>query len=101
MASYIVLGTFTEQGRTAIKDGPERRRRGREAAQSLGVTFSSYITMGAYDVVWVADAPDDGSLAKWIVAIGMTGAVKTQSMRAFTEDEADAIIASAPIPARG
>jgi len=65
------------------------------------VTFTAYITMGAYDVVWVAEAPDDESLAKWIVAIGMTGAVKTQSMRAFTEDEADALIASAPVPPRG
>jgi len=94
MASYIVLGTFTEQGRTGAKDLPERRRRGREAAKSLGVTFTAYVTMGAYDVVWIVEAPDDEALAKWIVTIGMVGSVKTQTMRAFTEGEADAILAS-------
>lgn len=94
MATYIVLGTFTEQGRTGAKDLPERRRRGREAAKSLGVTFTAYVTMGAYDVVWLVEAPDDEALAKWIVTIGMVGSVKTQTMRAFTEGEADAILAS-------
>ena len=100
MATYIVLGTFTEQGRTGVKDIPERRRRGREAAKSLGVTFTAYLTMGAYDVVWLVEAPDDETLAKWIVTIGMVGAVKTQTMRAFTEGEVDAILASVVAPPR-
>ena len=100
MATYIVLGTFTEQGRTGVKDIPERRRRGREAAKSLGVTFTAYLTMGAYDVIWLVEAPDDETLAKWIVTIGMVGAVKTQTMRAFTEGEVDAILASVVAPPR-
>ena len=100
MATYIVLGKFTDQGRTGIKDTPERRRRGREAAKALGVTFTAYVTMGAYDIVWVAEAPDDEALAKWIVGVGMIGSVTTQTMRGFTEAEADSIIASAPVPPR-
>ena len=100
MAKYIVLGNFTDQGRQGVKDVPERRRRGREAAKTVGVTFEAYVTMGAYDVVWVAEAPDDESLAKWIMSIGSTGFVKTQTMRAFTESEVDALTASVSIPPR-
>ena len=100
MATYIVLGTFTDQGRQGIKDTPERRNQGRERAKALGVTFTAYVTMGAYDVVWVVNAPDDESLARWIVSIGMVGSVTTQTMRAFTENEVDAILASVTVPSR-
>jgi uncharacterized protein with GYD domain len=100
MATYIVLGTFTDQGRTEIKDTPQRRDRGRERAKELGVTFTAYVTMGAYDVIWVVEAPDDTALAKFIVTIGMVGSVKTQTMRAFTEGEVDTILASVVAPPR-
>ncbi|MDQ6794286.1 MAG: GYD domain-containing protein, partial [Chloroflexota bacterium] len=70
MATYIVLGTFTDQGRTTIKDTPERRDRGRERAKELGVTFTAYVTMGAYDVIWVVEAPNDEAVAKFIVTLG-------------------------------
>lgn len=100
MATYIVLGRFTEQGRTGIKDTPERRNRGRERAKELGVTFTAYVTMGAFDVVWLVEAPNDEALAKWIVTVGMVGSVKTQTMRAFTEGEVDAILASVVAPPR-
>ena len=98
MATYIVLGNFTDQGRTGIKDTPERRNRGRERAKEFGVTFTAYVTMGAYDVIWVVEAPNDEALAKFIVTIGMVGSVKTQTMRAFTEGEVDAILASVVAP---
>lgn len=100
MATYIVLGSFTDQGRTGIKDTPERRNRGRERAKEIGVTFTAYVTMGAYDVIWVVEAPDDEAMARFIVTIGMAGFVKTQTMRAFTEGEVDAILASVVVPPR-
>jgi len=100
MATYIVLGNFTDQGRTGIKDTPERRDRGRERAKELGVTFTSYLTMGAYDIVWIVEAPGDEAMAKWIASVGMVGAVTTQTMRAFSEGEVDAILASVQVPPR-
>jgi uncharacterized protein with GYD domain len=100
MAKYIVLGKFTDKGRQEVKGVPERRQRGREAVKELGVTFEAYVTMGRYDLVWVADAPDDESVAKWIMTLGSAGFVTTQTMRAFTESEVDALTASVSIPPR-
>ena len=46
----------------------------------------------------MVNAPDDESMARWIVSIGMVGSVTTQTMRAFTENEVDAILASVTVP---
>jgi len=94
MATYIVLGKFTDKGRQGVKDSPDRRREGRERAKALGVTFQSYVTMGRYDVVWVVDAPDEASMAKWLLGVGKFGALTTETLRGFSEAEADALFAT-------
>jgi uncharacterized protein with GYD domain len=48
--------------------------------------------MGKYDVVFVLDAPDDATMAKYAMRVGMAGNLSTQTLRAFTDSEADAII---------
>ena len=52
----------------------------------------------ALDTAPSPEAPNDEALAKFIVTIGMVGSVKTQTMRAFTEGEVDAILASVVAP---
>ena len=56
MAKYIVLGRLTDTGRHGSRDIPQFRAQARERAKALGITFEAYLTMGAYDVVWVLDA---------------------------------------------
>jgi len=97
MATYVVLGKFTDQGRQG-QNIPQRRAQAREFAKALDVTFTAYLTMGAYDVVWVLNAPDDESVAKLVLSIGARGNVTTQTMRAFTEPEVDELIAGLPAP---
>jgi len=52
--------------------------------------------MGRYDMVVVAEAPDDETVAKLAIAIGSAGAIRTETLRAFTEDEYRKIIAALP-----
>jgi uncharacterized protein with GYD domain len=52
--------------------------------------------MGQYDVVIVAEAPDDETIAKCALNLGSKGAVSTETLRAFTEDEYRKIIAALP-----
>ncbi len=92
MATYIVLGKFTKAGIDGITEAAKRRQQGRERAQQLGVTFQAYLTLGRFDVVWVADAPNDEAIAKWVIATGRAGNFTTQTLRAFTESEADALV---------
>jgi uncharacterized protein with GYD domain len=95
MATYIILGKFTQQGMSTIKDAPKRRARAREIAKSLsGEIKNVYMTMGRYDLVVVAELPDDEALAKLALQVGMQGNLSTQTLRAFDEAETDKLLES-------
>jgi len=46
--------------------------------------------------VVISEAPNDEAYSKTILAIGATGAVRTETLRAFTEEEYRKIIAAMP-----
>ena len=48
--------------------------------------------MGKYDVVLVLDAPNGEAMAKFVLKIGALGNLTTQTLRAFSDSEADAIV---------
>ena len=52
--------------------------------------------MGQYDFVIVTEAPNDEAVASLVIATGMQGNIRTETMRAFTEDEYRKIVASLP-----
>lgn len=93
MPTYIVLGTFTDQGIRNVKDTPKRASAVKEAAKKFGASVRNlYWTLGAYDVALVVDAPDDQSLAALLFSIGSLGNVRTQSLKAFEADEVEGIL---------
>lgn len=94
MATYIVLMNFTDQGIRTVKQSPERRKAATAAAEKLGIKVKeAYLTMGAYDVVILVDAPNDETMTAWTLSLGSLGNVRTQTMRAFSANEMDAIFA--------
>lgn len=52
--------------------------------------------MGRYDLIAVVEAPDDKSVARLVLTFGSGGAIRTETLRAFTEDEYRQIIAALP-----
>jgi uncharacterized protein with GYD domain len=97
MATYISLIKLTQQGVTSIKDGPARLDAGKETLKSFGSELKAfYLTMGRYDIVAISEAPDDAAAAKVALAIGSSGNVTTETLRAFTEDEYREIVAALP-----
>ena len=97
MPTYIGLFNYTQQGIQNIKESPARLDAARKAAQALGVEIRQlYLVMGQYDTVIIAEAPDDETIAKLALATGALGNVRTQTMRAFTEDEFRKLVASLP-----
>ena len=52
--------------------------------------------MGQYDIVLVAEHPDEETATKIALAIGSQGNVCTETFRAFTEDEYRKLIAALP-----
>ncbi len=97
MATHIVLMNFTDQGIRNVKQSPERRKAATAAAEKLGIKVKeAYLTMGAYDVVILVDAPNDETMAAWTLSLGSLGNVRTQTMRAYSADEMDKIFAKIP-----
>ena len=93
MPTYIVLGTFTDQGIRGVKDTTKRAEAVRAAAKKLGVTVKDlYWTIGQYDVALIADAPDEAAMTAFGLSVGAAGNVRTQTLRAFTADEIGPIL---------
>ena len=95
MASYIILINYTEQGIRNIKDSPQRADAARQALRDMGGDMKElYLTMGAYDLVAVAEAPSDDVMAKFALTVGSLGNVRTTTLRAFSEAEYRSIVGS-------
>ena len=94
MATYIVLNSFTDQGIRSVKDSAKRADAVRELAKKFGVTAKEFFwTLGSYDVVAIYDAPDDASMTAFGLAIGAAGNVRTQTLRAFSREEMNGVLA--------
>ncbi|MBI5305100.1 MAG: GYD domain-containing protein [Chloroflexi bacterium] len=97
MATYIIMVRYTQQGAQNIKDSPARLDAAKKAFKAMGAELKQwYLVMGQYDAVVIAEAPDDETTAKLALAIGALGNVRTETLRAFTEDEYRKIIAALP-----
>ena len=93
MATYIVLGQFTDQGIRNVKDTTKRAEALKEMAKKAGASIKEvYWTMGQYDICTVVDAPDDAALTALLLTVGGLGNVRTQSLRAFNADEMGKIV---------
>jgi uncharacterized protein with GYD domain len=95
MATYVGLVQFTDQGIRNIKDTVKRGDAGAAEAEKMGMKIvEEFWTMGAYDVVVVADAPNDETMSAFMLKIGSLGNVKSHTLRAFRRNEMEKILAN-------
>jgi uncharacterized protein with GYD domain len=88
MATYLMLANFTDQGIRNIKDTVKRVEAFRASAKKAGANVKdSYWTLGQYDCALVIEAPDDATITSLALSAGALGNVRTQVLRAFTEQE--------------
>ncbi len=97
MAKFISLINYTPQGIDKIKESPNRLDAFKQLCESMGATVEGFfLTMGRYDIVVIVDAPDLKTAAKVILATGSAGAVSTETLPAFTEEEFRQVISELP-----
>ena len=97
MATYVSLIRWTEKGIENVKQSPARLETARKAFQAAGAELKQfYMVMGRYDLVVVSEAPDDETASKVALTLGAAGAIRTETLRAFNEDEYRKIIAALP-----
>jgi len=97
MATYIALVNYTDQGVRQIRQTTERAKALINAASNLDVKIKDiYWTMGAFDAVFIAEAPDDDSVMAFAASMGSLGNIRTQTLRAFSAPEMNKILDKVP-----
>jgi uncharacterized protein with GYD domain len=93
MATFVVLGCFTDQGIRSVKDTAKRAEAFQQTAKKIGATVEDvYWTLGQYDFVAVCDAPDDATASALVYSLAARGNVRTQTLRAFSQAEIAAVL---------
>jgi uncharacterized protein with GYD domain len=94
MATYVVLGNFTDQGIRNAKDTRKRAEAFKGMAQKAGVKVKElYWTLGQYDIVTILEAPDEETATALGLSAGSLGNIRTQTLRAFGSEEMGNILA--------
>jgi len=94
MPTYISLVNLTDQGIRNVKESPQRLDAFKKAVEAAGGKVNGfYLTMGKYDMVVIVEAPSDEAAATVILSVGRLGNVRTQTLKAFPEDQYRDIIA--------
>jgi uncharacterized protein with GYD domain len=96
MPKYLVQASYTAEGlQGLIRDKASGRHAAvRRAIESLGGKLESlYYCFGDYDVVLVAELPDNVSAAAVGITVCASGLVRTKTTPLLSVEEADAAIA--------
>ncbi len=94
---FIVTASWTDQGIRSVKDAPKRTQAAREAAKKMGIEFKHvFLTSGESDLLIIVEAANGDSVAKFAMASGALGNVRTRTARAWTEAEMTKLISELP-----
>ncbi len=97
MSTYFILANWTEQGIKAVIASPQRLRAAKRLAKDCGLKFRSFhMTLGQHDAIAIVEAPNDETMARFALALGSAGNVRTTTLKGFTEQEYQEIIGSLP-----
>jgi uncharacterized protein with GYD domain len=90
---YVSLIKWTDQGRAKVDSLPDRVEQvNKRVADMGGKVVANYVTMGRFDQIAVTEAPDDETAAKLLLIVAGRGNAVTETLRAWTMEEARALI---------
>ena len=97
METYVILVKFTQQGIKNIKESPARNEAAKKAVEAAGGKWlGHYVTLGQYDELVIVQSPDAHTAATLLLATASLGNVSTETLRAFTAEEYEKIVAGVP-----
>ena len=97
MATYITLSRWTQQGIENLKVSPKRLEAFKEALEKVGGQLKSFhLVMGSYDMVAIWEVPDDQTAARVALAAASRGSLRSETLRAYPEEEYRRILSSLP-----
>jgi len=93
----VMLFHFTHNGIEHVKQSPDRVDKIKNVFhQNGGKIKEFYLMMGQYDSVFIAEAPDDETIARIALLIEAQGNVRSETHRAFSETEFRKIVSGLP-----
>ena len=97
MPAYISLVNFTDQGIRNVKESVKRAQAVVKAVEAAGgQKIGIWWTVGQYDLVFIAEFPDNVTAMRILMATGMQGNVRTNTLEAFSEEEMEHIVQGLP-----
>jgi len=94
MPTYVVLYSFTDQGRKNIKGSVQRAEEVRRENESRGFkVIGHYWTQGRFDLVTVVEAPSEEAMMSGLFSIAEAGNVASETLRAFSDEEMQGLLA--------
>ena len=88
MARYYMLLNWTDQGVRNAKDTVNRAMAAKQTFEKRGAKLLDVTwTMGPYDLIISAEAPDDETISAVSMTLSGLGNVKIATLRAFAENE--------------
>ncbi len=92
MPTYVILMKLTDHGIRMVKDAPERIEVGIQSLGALGgKIIGFYATLGEYDYIAVAEAPNEAVVMRFLLGLGAAGDVRTTTMKALSRAEFEEI----------
>jgi uncharacterized protein with GYD domain len=89
MPKGVILVDWTDQGRRAIKDSPDRAEAAKAEAMKLGIQVKDifYTPGGPHDAAIVIEAEGPEPINKFMASVQALGNVKLKFIRAFSIEE--------------
>jgi len=93
MATYVSLINWTEQGIKNFRDTTHRAEDFARLVEGSGGKVRELLwTVGEYDIVAVADFPDEETAVAAMLQVSSRGSIRTTTLRAFGSGEMTGII---------
>ena len=94
---FMLSLNFTDQGIRSIKDTSKRIKAARDLAKKLGAEMKQlYLTTGQYDLIVFVEAPSGDHIAKFALAVGSLGNIRSRTSRLWTEEEYVKMVSELP-----
>src|SRR5947209_20304162 len=93
MSMYMLRCSYTDQASRNMKEMPSRREAAYEKAKKLGVEIkAAYLALGVYDLIVHIEAPNEETVAKFVLSLAAMGNLRTTTVRCFPESEFEKIV---------
>ncbi len=93
MPTFVSLFNWTDQGIRNVRDTVQRYEGSKELQDKHGVRLEGiYWTVGPYDLVAIAEAPDAESITAFLLELASAGNLRTTTLRAYDREEMSGII---------